>query len=169
MSQPQRESPSEAAKEFTTASIEQTRQLGEQLGRCLRSGDVVALYGELGSGKTTLIQGVAKGVGVEPDRVKSPTFVLQREYPGATPLIHIDGYRLQGGDDVAWLDTELMFAPSKITVIEWAERFEGLLPAGRLEIRLQHVSANRRKLTFRAVSPRAEQILRTMSHAVACD
>lgn len=165
----QRQPSSEGAKEFTSSSIEQTHQLGEQLGSCLRPGDVVALYGELGSGKTTLIQGVAKGAGIDPDRVKSPTFVLQREYAGTTPLIHIDGYRLQGGEDVAWLDTELMFSPSKITVIEWAERFEGLLPAERLDVRLQHLSANRRKLTFQPSSARAEQMLRTMGHAVARD
>src|SRR3989338_2689017 len=133
------------AFEWTSGSVEETHSFGERLGRVLRAGDVIALRGELGSGKTTLIQGVSRGLGIDPAVVKSPTFVLMREYPGPTPLIHIDGYRLEGPPSAAWLDLDLMFSPAKITVVEWAERFEGLLPEHHLELRLAPRRANRRR------------------------
>src|SRR3990167_3938844 len=83
--------------ELVSGSVEETQAVGERLGRWLRAGDVVALRGELGSGKTTLVQGIARGLEREPGSIKSPTFVLMREYPGEVPLIHVDGYRLSGG------------------------------------------------------------------------
>ena len=141
--------------EFTSSSVDETRAFGERLGRLLRPGDVVALDGELGSGKTTLIQGIAQGLGRDPGTVRSPTFVLVREYPGEVPLVHVDGYRLEGAPAAAALDVELLFAPHKITLIEWAERFTGLLPDERCEVRLSHVSANRRRL---ALAPAGERV-----------
>ena len=152
--------------EFLSASVEETQAFGESLGRALRAGDVIALYGELGSGKTTLIQGIARGLGRAPETIKSPTFVLLREYPGEVPLVHLDGYRLAGAPSVAWLDIELLFAPEKITVIEWAERCEGLLPEDRLTIRLQHVSTNRRRLAFIPSGARSEAIVKQLQAAL---
>lgn len=143
----------------TTNSVEETQAIGEQLGRALRPGDVVALRGELGSGKTTLIQGIARGLGREPETVKSPTFVLLREHPGDVPLIHIDGYRLEGPPAVSWLDVDLIFSPHKITLIEWAERFAGLLPDDVLNIQLTHVSTNRRRLALHSTGPRSQAML----------
>ncbi len=149
-------------------SVEETQAFGERLGRRLRPGDVVALRGELGTGKTTLIQGIAKGLGLDPAVVKSPTFVLVREYPvpsavGAGPsgdatVAHVDGYRLSGAPAAAWLDMELIVSPAKITLIEWAERFEGLLPDDHLEVRLEHVSTNRRRLTLIPHGARADAL-----------
>ena len=156
----------DAALEVTTGSVEETQALGERIGRVLRAGDVVALYGELGSGKTTLIQGIAHGLELDPERVKSPTFVIMREYPGEVPLVHIDGYRLEGAPAVAWLDVDLIFSPQKITVIEWAERFEGLLPDPRLEVRLAHVSTNRRRISLLAIGARAAAIVTQLKETV---
>lgn len=147
------------AFELVSGSVEETRAFGEYLGRLFAPGDVVALYGELGSGKTTLVQGIAQGLGLQPRRIKSPTFVLMREYPGeAATLVHLDGYRLEGPPAVSWLDMDLMFAPSKITLIEWAERFEGLLPPDYLAIRLEHVSANRRRIALLPQGERARTV-----------
>ena len=148
----------ETAVEFISGSVEETQAFGERVGRALRAGDVIALHGELGSGKTTLIQGLARGAGRNPDIVKSPTFVLLREYPGKTPLVHIDGYRLEGAPAAAWLDVDLLLSPHKITLIEWAERFEGLLPEERLELRLAHVSANRRRIVVTGVGTRGREL-----------
>lgn len=160
-----------APVEFASGSVEETQALGERLGRLLQAGDVVALYGELGSGKTTLMQGIAKGLGRQPQTIKSPTFVLMREYPpgpsstvaegtgGAIPLIHLDGYRLQGTSAAAWLDVELLFSPRKITVIEWAERFGNLLPPEHLAVHLEHVSANRRRIRASAHGARVATLL----------
>ena len=152
--------------EVVTSSVEETQSLGEALGRALRAGDVLALYGELGSGKTTLIQGIARGLERAPETIKSPTFVLMREYPGEIPLVHLDGYRLSGAPSVAWLDMELLFAPEKITVIEWAERCDGLLPEDCVTIRLQHVSANRRRLALIPSGARSEAVVKQFQAAL---
>ena len=158
---------------MVTSSVEETQALGEQLGLALRPGDVVALHGELGSGKTTLIQGIARGLGRDPETIKSPTFVLMREYPGDVPVVHIDGYRLEGPPAVSWLDVDLIFSPRKITLIEWAQRFTGLLPDDVLTVRLAHVSTNRRRLTLQSAGPRSQAILAdikpTAVHADAGD
>lgn len=149
--------------EIASGSVEETQALGERLGAALRPGDVVALHGELGTGKTTLIQGIAKGLGRNPGTIKSPTFVLMREYPGEVPLVHIDGYRLEGPASAAWLDVDLIFSRNKITLIEWAERFAELLPNDRLELHLRHVSANRRAIALAPFGARATEI----AHAAA--
>lgn len=154
-----------AALEIVTGSVEETMAAGERLGRLLQAGDVIALYGELGSGKTTLIQGIAQGLGRDPASIKSPTFVLMREYPGDLPLVHIDGYRLEGAPAVSWLDLDLIFSPHKLTLIEWAERFEGLLPDERLEVRLSHVSANRRRLMVAGRGTRAQEVVKRLQTA----
>ena len=149
--------------EFTSGSVEETQAFGERLGRALRAGDVVALYGELGSGKTTLIQGIARGLGHDPERIKSPTFVLMREHEAQVPLVHIDGYRLEGAPAVSWLDLDLMFSSHKITVIEWAERFADLLPEGRVDVHLSHVSANRRRICVMPSGARATELIKIVS------
>ena len=149
---------SQSSFEVTSGSVDETQAMGERLGRVLRAGDVVALYGALGSGKTTLIQGIARGLGRDPQAIKSPTFVLMREYPGGVPIIHIDGYRLEGPPAVAWLDVDLVFSPEKITLIEWAERFGALLPEERLELQMAHVSTNRRRLLVVSFGARAQEI-----------
>ena len=146
--------------EFLSGSVEETHALGERLGRALKAGDVVALCGALGTGKTMLVQGIARGLGLDADAIKSPTFVLMREYAeGRIPLIHLDGYRLSGAPEAAWLDTELMFDPRKITVIEWAERFEGLLPEHAIEMQLSHVSTKRRRFVLGPTGPRATALI----------
>ncbi len=149
---------SDSRLEIITGSVEETQALGARLGQLLHAGDVVALHGELGSGKTTLIQGISQGLGRDPDSIKSPTFVLMREYPGEIPLVHIDGYRLSGAPAAAWLDVELIFSPHKITLIEWAERFGELLPEHHVEIQLSHVSANRRRIIVIPCGPHAQVI-----------
>ena len=157
--------PDQEAHELLSGSVEETQALGERLGALLRPGDVVALHGELGSGKTTLIQGIARGLGCEPQQVKSPTFVLMREYPGRIPLIHLDGYRMEGPAAAAWLDLDLIFSPTTVTVIEWADRFAGLLPESYVEIHMSHVSANRRRLRVAAVGEAAQNLIASLSRA----
>ena len=147
--------------EVTSGSVDETQALGERLGRLLRPGDVLALTGELGSGKTTLIQGIAPGLGVDPGMVKSPTFVLMREYLGTTPLIHVDGYRLEG-NAAGWFDVDLLFSPHKVTVVEWAERFGLLMPGDALEVRMSHVTTNRRRIALRADSPRGRAVIEAL-------
>jgi tRNA threonylcarbamoyladenosine biosynthesis protein TsaE len=102
----------------------------------LRAGSVIALHGELGSGKTTFVKGLAAALGV-PDLVTSPSFSLVNEYEGRMQLFHVDLYRLHGPQEVQLLDLDTIVATGGITVIEWAERGEDLLPEGTLHITLQ--------------------------------
>ena len=153
--------------ELVSGSVEEMQAFGERLGRALRAGDVVALRGMLGRGKTTLIQGIARGAGHGSQTLKSPTFVLMREYRGGMPLIHIDGYRLEGASAAAWLDLDQLFSRTKITLIEWAERFEGLFPEDHLEVELAHVSANRRRIAVKGTGPRSAATADTLRLALS--
>jgi len=127
-----------------TRTPEQTRALGRCIGRQLRAGDVVGLEGELGAGKTVLVQGLADGLGVA-GRVRSPTFVLHHRYPGPLPLEHFDLFRLGDRD---WADAGLDEPmPGSITVIEWAERAAPLREWTTIRIRLEPLGKTVRKLT----------------------
>ena len=148
-----------AGFELVTHSVDETQRLGERLGQVLQSGDVLGLVGELGSGKTTFIQGLAKGLGLDPDQVKSPTFVLMREYPGRVPLVHLDGYRLEQGGSAVWLDLEWLFSPKRVTVIEWADRVADCLPPEYVELRFAHKTTNQRTIAAVAHGARAAQLI----------
>ena len=155
------------AFEFVSRSVEDTQRLGEQLGACLAAGDVVGLIGELGSGKTTLIQGLAKGLGVDPGLVRSPTFILMREYAGPVPLIHVDGYRLDDAASMSWLDMDWVFSPKKVTVMEWADRCTGALPEDHLELRFEHRTTNQRYISATSHGPRSQQLIETLRKTIA--
>jgi tRNA threonylcarbamoyladenosine biosynthesis protein TsaE len=131
------------------AGLDVTQRIGRRLGAALRIGDVVALIGPLGSGKTTLVKGVAAGAGVADSRqVNSPTFVIVNEYETSlspTPrLFHIDAYRLRGGGDLELLGFEEMLSFGAV-LIEWADRVADVLPADRLTITIEPVDENRRQ------------------------
>jgi tRNA threonylcarbamoyladenosine biosynthesis protein TsaE len=112
---------------------EGTEQLGQKIAALLQAGDVLALYGELGAGKTCLVRGLAKGLGVDERLVASPSFSLINEYPGPLPVVHIDCYRLHLEEELDELGLEEYFDGPGVTVIEWAERISDL-PDDRLEI-----------------------------------
>jgi tRNA threonylcarbamoyladenosine biosynthesis protein TsaE len=121
-----------------TDSPEETRAVAGVIATALRSGDVVALTGELGAGKTCFVQGAAAALGVT-TRVTSPTFILRREYPGRIPIVHLDVYRLDTLADVAEIGFEEIFDPQRVTFIEWADAMSPLLPPDHLEIELSTV------------------------------
>lgn len=127
--------------------------LGEELGRGLQPGDVVALFGDLGAGKTTLTKGLARGLGVQSD-IHSPSFVLIHEHPGPIPLYHIDLYRLSQGEEVETLGIEECLEGGGVTVIEWADRMTHLLPPDRLDIMMRLTGDSERELTFETSSER---------------
>lgn len=99
---------------------------------------MLALTGDLGTGKTVLTRGIALGLGIPMDQVSSPTFTLIQEYPGSIPLIHVDLYRLERPSELSALGLEEYFTPSTIVIIEWAERFPQILPSDHIAIRLEH-------------------------------
>ncbi len=121
--------------QFLSRSEEETIRLGEALADVLQPGDVVALFGELGSGKTRLVQGVCRGMGVAED-VTSPSFTLINEYSGRMPVYHFDFYRLERLEEIAALGIDEYFDGPGVCLIEWAERALPLLPEPRLDVHL---------------------------------
>jgi tRNA threonylcarbamoyladenosine biosynthesis protein TsaE len=144
-----------------TRSPEETRAIGRCLARVLHPGDVVGLEGDLGTGKTVLVQGLADGLGVTA-RVHSPTFVLHHRYPGPIPLEHYDLYRLGA---LEWRDTGLDEpAPGSITVIEWAERATPLQDWATITIRLEYLADEVRRLTCLKGSDRVKECFARPRH-----
>ncbi len=119
--------------EIITKSTEETLRLGTILGSLLQKGDVIGLFGDLGTGKTVFTQGIARGLKVE-DYVTSPTFTLINEYSGSLPLFHFDVYRLDDPEELLELGYEEYFFGEGVTVIEWAEKIEDYLPPGYLAV-----------------------------------
>ena len=109
--------------QFETDSAEDALILGEKIGRHLETGDIVFLFGDLGAGKTTLTQGIARGLGVAKEEyVRSPTFTLVNEYKGKVPVYHIDLYRIVSSHDLEDLGLEEVFSSEGISIVEWAEK-----------------------------------------------
>ena len=130
-----------------TASEAETAAVGEALGRGLRRGDVILLYGELGAGKTAFVRGIARGLGADPEEVSSPTFTIVQEYasPSAT-LYHVDLYRLDPAE-VDDLGLEDLVSGDGIVAIEWAERWTGR-PDDVIEVRIADLGEDRREITI---------------------
>jgi tRNA threonylcarbamoyladenosine biosynthesis protein TsaE len=119
-----------------TAGPDETREVGARVASLLRPGDAVSLTGELGAGKTCFVQGAARALGVT-RRITSPTFMLLRSYPEATPpVVHCDVYRLDRMQDVLDLGDEVL-ASDVVTFIEWGDAVAALLPGDRLEVELR--------------------------------
>lgn len=117
--------------------------MGKRLGHAVQPPLVVALLGELGSGKTCFAQGVAQGLGIK-QPVTSPTFSLIQQYPGSYPLIHVDCYRLTGEEDAESIGLTEVFRSTAIVLVEWAEKIESLLPDRHLQIRMEMVDETTR-------------------------
>jgi tRNA threonylcarbamoyladenosine biosynthesis protein TsaE len=134
--------------EFTSHSPEQTRRVGMRLGAMLRPGHLICLSGDLGSGKTTLVQGIAQGWG-SLDQVSSPTFVLINQYrrPDGTALHHMDAYRLRDAVEAEDLDLDILLETGAL-LVEWSERIRSILPAERIWIELSWVADEKRAMAF---------------------
>ena len=143
-----------AALTLTAATAADTQAIAERLGRLLAPGDVLALTGPLGAGKTTFVQGLARGLDVPLDRhVASPTFALVNEHPGRVPLVHADLYRIEHARELAELGLTDAFDRAAVA-IEWLDRFPDAAPADRLEIAIAFAEGEARALTF---TPRGDR------------
>ncbi len=131
-----------------TDGPEATLDVGERLARTLRPGCVVALYGDLGAGKTHLAKGIARGLGAEPDDVSSPTFTLVQEYAGRLPIYHLDLYRIERPAELDGLGLDELFEGDGVCVVEWPERAEGRLPDDTIRLRLTHLGGDRRRIAL---------------------
>lgn len=160
-----RSSPSSLTKrllqriDLVLSSPAQTDAIGRAIGRILNGGDVLALVGELGAGKTSVIRGIAAGLGVSPGEVSSPTFVLAHEYQGRLPLFHLDLYRLAEESDVEERGLSSYFSVGGVTAVEWADRFPSLLPPDHLRIHLEYRARGGRLVHLSATGPRSATLL----------
>jgi len=118
-----------------TRSTDETLELARAVGELLRPGDVVSLVGELGAGKTVFARGVARALGVT-ELVVSPTFTIVREYEGRVPLVHVDVYRIDAVQELHDLGFEEVVRDDAVTIVEWGDMIDGLLPGDRLDVRL---------------------------------
>jgi tRNA threonylcarbamoyladenosine biosynthesis protein TsaE len=147
--------------DFISHSTEQTRRVGERLGRLLHNGDVICLEGTLGAGKTCLTQGIGRGLGLN-SAITSPTFIIVNEYPlpdRSYKLYHIDLYRLETETEALATGLEDLFFGDGICVVEWAERVRDSLPRDRLWVTLRHVDESKRELQFEALGERSNTLL----------
>jgi tRNA threonylcarbamoyladenosine biosynthesis protein TsaE len=135
------------AIELVTASPEETEAAGEGLGRTLAPGAVVALTGELGSGKTCFVRGLVRGLGGTV-RVTSPTFVLVNEYRGRVPVHHVDAYRTGSLAELQDIGLPELFAGDGVTVVEWADKLLPLLPADAIHVRIEGLGDEPRTITI---------------------
>lgn len=130
---------------FTLSDLRETEKFGESFGRHAQPGDVLCLDGDLGAGKTTLSQYIAKGLGVPSDcYVTSPSFAIMHEYPGRIPLYHMDFYRLHDYTEVTDLGFDEYFYLSGLTIVEWSERAEGILPDHKVTLQMTIFNENSR-------------------------
>jgi tRNA threonylcarbamoyladenosine biosynthesis protein TsaE len=136
-----------------------TERLGERLAAHAEPGDVIALWGELGAGKTVLARGIAIGLGIDEDTVTSPTFIILHEhFGGRLPLYHLDLYRLDASQlgSTGW---EEALDAGGVTVIEWPDRAGDELPPDRVDVRLEHVAETKRKVTVEPTGPRSRRLV----------
>ncbi len=130
--------------ECVTHSPEETRKLGRRLGKFLKPGAVVGLWGDLGAGKTVMIKGICEGLGVEIEDVTSPSFTVMNMYQGKVPVFHFDFYRVEGFEDVMEFGIEEYFYGEGISLIEWPERIEAYLPKDLIPIHIHRLKPEHR-------------------------
>jgi tRNA threonylcarbamoyladenosine biosynthesis protein TsaE len=140
-------------QQYQTRSEEETIQLGREIAARLPQRAVVLLIGNLGAGKTTLAKGIVSGLGAAaPDDVTSPTFTLIHEYGGGR-IYHIDLYRLERAEEVARLGLDEIFERNAVVLVEWGERFPRLMPADRIEIRMEAGNSDERRIQVTGLAP----------------
>ncbi len=150
--------PSKLPAHITTSTPEETQALGRRLSAFLAPGDVVCLWGDLGAGKTCLVQGICQGLGVN-EPVVSPSFTLVNEYSGRVSVAHIDFYRLHSGSEVEQLGFEDLLDGSRIVLIEWPERAESFLPSDRLDIMMTWKDEVHRNIELKSNTTKWRQLI----------
>jgi len=144
-----------------TKSPEETKNLGKEVGKLAKPGDLLAFYGELGAGKTCFIQGISQELEVK-DYVTSPSFTIVNEYQGKIPIYHFDLFRLNT-EEILELGYEEYFYGEGLTVIEWAEKIEQLLPKEHLKIDIKFKDLYERTISFISQGDRFDKLLKELS------
>jgi tRNA threonylcarbamoyladenosine biosynthesis protein TsaE len=145
--------------QIITGSAQETSAFARSIGEKLREGDILALSGELGSGKTCFTGGLARGLGVNENyQITSPTFTLINEYPAKYRLYHFDVYRLNCYADLEDLGYEEYFAGKGVVVIEWAEKIAQIIPEAAIFINFEYIDENKRKITITGRQHRLKEL-----------
>ncbi len=151
---------------FRTTRTSETVRIGKRLGHLLEPGDVVALVGELGTGKTQFIKGLAQGLGIgRGASVSSPSFTLIHEYPGKVPFYHIDLFRLNSEKEAEGLGLEDYFAQQGVTAIEWADKICSFLPETFLVVKIYHTGKSSRSIELIPKGKRYEELVKKMGNS----
>lgn len=149
--------------DIISSSARQTAEIAADIGRRLKKGDILALSGELGSGKTCFTAGLAEGLGIGAQyKVTSPTFTVINEYPGRCKLHHFDLYRLSRYEELEELGYEEIFFGDGVVVIEWAEKIEKMLPENIFWIKFEYVDEYRRKISISGEMERIDELMREL-------
>jgi tRNA threonylcarbamoyladenosine biosynthesis protein TsaE len=131
---------------YTTKGPEETKGIGFKLGKLLRPGDVVGLYGELGAGKTTMVKGIARAFGIEEREITSASFTIIAEYDTNPPFSHIDLYRIEKDTELIELGLQDQTGGDGISVVEWAEKAEKDLPEDMTKVRFKSFGESKREI-----------------------
>ncbi len=147
---------------YMSPDVQTTHRIGHIIGSCLGEGDVVLLNGDLGSGKTCLTQGIARGLGSE-DNVRSPTFVIVAEYSGLIPIYHIDLYRLEKIGSIDNLYLEEYLYGEGVSIIEWPDRTQDSFPLGSFSVRLEKVNQTTRAIQVTVPKTKNNLLIRNLN------
>ena len=150
---------------FVSGSEEETASLGRKIGRLLAAGDVVAMTGELGAGKSVLARGICEGLGIK-QRTRSPSFAFVNRYRGPVEAFHVDLYRVQRPGDLATLGLDDILSGRNVTLIEWAEKLGRTLPEAALEVLIETAGEDERRITVRGGSETGRKLVKELSAAV---
>lgn len=149
--------------QITTHSVTETRKLGQTLGAGIREAIIIALSGDLGTGKTAFVQGLAKGLDVSENYyITSPTFTLINEYPGRHPLFHVDLYRIEHASEIEEIGLDEIIQQDAVIAIEWADRLFGETLSERLELFFGMVDESTRQIDMFAYGHRAGNLLKAL-------
>jgi tRNA threonylcarbamoyladenosine biosynthesis protein TsaE len=143
---------------FVSGSEEETISLGRRIGRLLAAGDVVAIMGELGAGKSVIARGICEGLGIK-QRTRSPSFSFVNHYRGPVDVYHVDLYRVEGTRDLTTLGLEEMLFGDNVTLIEWAEKLGHMLPPAALEILIETAGEDKRRIIIKGEGEPREKLL----------
>lgn len=145
-----------------TNNPQETENLGYKLGKTLEAGDIICLIGDLGAGKTTLTKSIAKGLDID-DYITSPTFTLIKEYEGRYPLYHFDVYRINDVDEMYDLGYEEYIFGKGVSIIEWANIIDDILPKEKLIIDIKRKDINKREINIYGEGNRYKEIIKELS------
>jgi len=148
---------------YLSHNEEQTIKFGKVLAKSLKPGDIICLSGELGSGKTTLVKGIAEGLHINASKVHSPTFVLMNFYEGKLPVYHFDLYRIEGAQDISLLGYEEFFYGDGVSVVEWSEKLGNLAPKDYLKVQMYHKGESTRMLKISYVGKAHKELIERIS------